>query len=328
MKVTLHEVAARAGVSIATVSRALNGLPVSEKNQSLVREAVDALGYVANEAARALRSDKSMTMGIIFADLRNTLGIDLLDALSDAIEEAGYSLIIATARNDARRFDVLMHRFLERRLDALFLIHPPGRLEYLDRYEAARTPVMTMFGSGPGVQPMPNVSPSFSDPAKALAEHLHGLGHRKVAMLGYERSAGPMAAIAEALKAHGQVVEIVETPPGAGMTETVRSLMAMPGRPTAVLTRDPAVRGLMVACAAQGVKVPDDLSVVSLNDITSESYHRKHAISSVTVDPHRMGKASGAAMLAWLAGSRPAERIRVQVASFYPRASIGAAPRT
>ena len=115
MKVTLHEVAARADVSIATVSRALNGLPVSEKNLARVREAVAELGYVANEAARALRSDRSMTMGIIFSDLRNNLGIDLLDALSDTLEEAGYSLLIATAKGEARRFDTLHGQALQGR---------------------------------------------------------------------------------------------------------------------------------------------------------------------------------------------------------------------
>ena len=131
MKVTLYEVAAQAGVSIATVSRALNGLPVSPRSQERVRAAAAALGYVANEAARALRSDRTLTMGLIFFDLRNTLGIELIDALSESIEASGYSLLIASARADARRYDVLMRRFLERRVDALFCINPRGQGETL-----------------------------------------------------------------------------------------------------------------------------------------------------------------------------------------------------
>lgn len=67
--VTLHDVAAAAGVSIATVSRALNGLPVSKDALRKVENAADQLGYVANEAARSLRSDRSMTMGLIFRRL-------------------------------------------------------------------------------------------------------------------------------------------------------------------------------------------------------------------------------------------------------------------
>ncbi|MFI4935763.1 MAG: LacI family DNA-binding transcriptional regulator [Caulobacterales bacterium] len=326
MKVTLHEVAARADVSIATVSRAVNGLAVSPASLAKVREAIAELGYVANDAARALRSDRSHTMGIIFSDLRNTLGIDLLDGLSDTIEEAGYSLIIATARGDAHRFDVLMHRFLERRVDALFCIRPPGKVESLPRYAAAKVPVMAMFGASGAFSRLPNMSPSFSEPAAALAEHLRALGHRRIAILQPQRRAAGMDAIGEILKGEGLGVEAVEMAEGVGTAEIVRSLISRADRSTVVLVSDPAVRGVMAACAALGVETPGDLSLVSLNDITSGAYHRKHGLSSVTVDPQRMGRACGAAMLAWLAGSRPADRTQVQSATFHPRTTTGAAP--
>src|SRR5580658_3469549 len=145
MKVTLHEVAARAEVSIATVSRALNGLPVSEASLERVKQAALELGYVVNEAARSLRAERTMTMGLIFSDLSNTLGIDLLDALSEAIERAGYSLIISTARGDEARYDVLMRRFLERRVDGLFCVRPRGGGESLAAYQASGIPVIAVF---------------------------------------------------------------------------------------------------------------------------------------------------------------------------------------
>ena len=327
MTVTLHEVAARAEVSIATVSRAVNGLPVSQKSLARVREAIAELGYVANEAARALRSDKSQTMGIIFSDLRNTLGIDLLDGLSDAIEEAGYSLLIATARGDAQRFDLLMHRFLERRVDALFCIRPPGKGESLPRYAAAKTPVMVLFGGGGAFAALPNLSPSFSEPAKTAGEYLRALGHQQLAVLQPPRRSVGLGAIADALKAQAFQVETVEMAEGAGAAQIVASLMARPGRPTVLLASDPTVRGVLSACAAIGVSVPGDISVLSLNDITTDSHHRRHGVSSITVDPHRMGRACGAAMLAWLAGSRPAARTLVQTATFQPRGTTGAAAR-
>ena len=90
LRATLHDVAAHAHVSIATVSRALNGLPVSQDSHERVLKAAAELGYVANEAARALRRDRSHTMGLIFFQLRSTLGIELLDSLSESIEDAGY----------------------------------------------------------------------------------------------------------------------------------------------------------------------------------------------------------------------------------------------
>src|SRR5580704_9778041 len=131
MSVTLREVARRAAVSTATVSRALNGLAVSPDSRERVMAAVAELGYVANQAARALRVERTMTIGVVFIELANALGIDLLDALSEAVEAKGYSLLMSTARGDVGRFDVLMRRFLERRVDALFCVAPKGAGESL-----------------------------------------------------------------------------------------------------------------------------------------------------------------------------------------------------
>ena len=326
MKVTLHEVAARAEVSIATVSRALNGLPVSKQSKARVDQAVAELGYVANEAARALRSDRTMTMGLIFSDLRNMLGIDLLDALSELIEDAGYSLLISTARGDARRYDLLMHRFLERRVDALFCIRPRGKGEGLARYHAANIPVIALFNTGGGFADLPTIVPAFNVPANALAEHLRALGHERVAVVRGAAAAIPVSAISELLKAHNFRVDTVIAETG-GVRDAVGELMARKARPTAIVAPDPTVRAVIAACEAGSVRVPGDVSVVSICDVTAETYHKRHDISSITIDPHRMGRGSGAAMLAWLAGSRPAEKVRIQAAGFFARASTGPARR-
>lgn len=325
MKITLHEVAARADVSIATVSRALNGLPVSKQSKARVEKAVAELGYVANEAARALRSDRTMTMGLIFSDLRNMLGIDLLDALSESIEDAGYSLLISTARGDAQRYDLLMHRFLERRVDALFCIRPRGKGESLARYHGANIPVIALFNAAGAFAHLPTVLPAFNEPGRALSEHLRGLGHKRVAVMRGDAAAIPVSAISESLKAHGFAVDTVVAETG-GVREALSRLLAKKTRPSAIVAPDPTVRALMAACESAGVRVPRDLSIVSMCDVTAENYTKRNDLSSITIDPHRMGRGAGAAMLAWLAGSRPADKVRIQAAAFFARASTGPAP--
>jgi LacI family transcriptional regulator len=109
-KATLHDVAAAAGVSIATASKALNDVPVAASNKTKVLKAAARLGYVVNESARALRSNRSYTIGLIFSELSTTRGLGLLDSMSGALESAGYSLICATARADTNAYDVLMRR--------------------------------------------------------------------------------------------------------------------------------------------------------------------------------------------------------------------------
>lgn len=324
LKVTLHEVAARADVSIATVSRALNGLPVSKANLERVTSAVAELGYVANEAARSLRADKTMTLGVVFHDLANTLGIELLDALSEAVEGAGYSLLITTARGDVDRYDLLMRRFLERRIDAVFAIRPRGGGQMLDRYAAAGIPVLTLFSGGGDYAGLPVLTPTFAKPARELTDHLIGLGHRRVALI--QPVGGPMLAISEKLKAKGLEVIIAEPAAGGGMNEMLSALMAPPDRPTALIAVDPNSRTLVGACQARGLRVPEDVSLVSVSEIAHDNQRRGRDVTSLVVDPHNMGRAAGAAMLAWLGGTRPPDRIRVDAGYFAPRGSTGPVP--
>ncbi|HEY2708302.1 MAG TPA: LacI family DNA-binding transcriptional regulator [Caulobacteraceae bacterium] len=321
MKVTLHQVAARAGVSIATASRALNGLAVSAPAQNRVRQAVADLGYVANEAARSLRSDRTLTMGLIFFDLRNNLGIELIDALSETIEAGGYSLLVASARADKRRYDVLMRRFLERRVDALFCINPRGGAENLPLYADAGTPVIALFAAGSAFANLPLVTPSFSESAAALAADLASLGHRRVALVVHEAKSPPLLGIADALKGGGLAVDWVEASEAGGMREAAAQLHALNPGPTAVVAIDVHARGLLAA----GVRAPETLSVVAISEIGVDAKNRKLGLSALVIDPHRMGKAAASAMLAWLAGSKPAERVLVQAASWEPRESVGPA---
>lgn len=326
-RATLHDVAARARVSIATVSRALNGLPVSPRNHERVHKAAQQLGYVANEAARALRSERSHTMGLIFFDLRSTLGIELLDSLSEAIEDAGYSLLISTARGDARRFELLMHRFLERRVDALFCIHARGDSETLARYNAAGIPVIAAITGAGAFAELPLISPSITEAADSLARHLEDLGHERVALVRHNSYRPHLSAIGRALEARDMRVEQVATSEVGGMSEIVTGLMAMRDRPTAVIAPGAHAHVLLTACDAAGVGVPDQLSIVGVGRIGTDSRHETRAISCLTIDPHRLGRAAGGAMLGWLAGARPADSVRVENGTFVARATTGKAAK-
>jgi len=103
--------------------------------------------------------------------------------------------------------------------------------------------------------------------------------------------------------------------------DALADVMASRHRPTALVATDPAVRGVLSACRALGVSVPGDLAVVGLCDRTAEVYFEKHGVSTMSVDPHRMGRAAGTSMLAWLEGERPAQRTRVSTGTFTARRS-------
>jgi LacI family transcriptional regulator len=205
-------------------------------------------------------------------------------------------------------------------------VRPRGHGESLARYTAGNIPVIALFNAGGAFADLPTITPAFNEPAKALTEHLKELGHKRVAILRGDERAVAATAIIEALKAQSIAVEQVERSDARGMSDTVAALMAKKQRPTVIVAADPDTRRLVGACEAAGIRVPEDVSIVSINEVQSEAYHRKHALSSVTIDPQRMGRAAGGTMLAWLGGSRPADKVRVQAAGFFPRASTGPAP--
>ncbi|HTO56069.1 MAG TPA: LacI family DNA-binding transcriptional regulator [Myxococcota bacterium] len=328
MKATLHDVAARAEVSIATASRALNGLPVSKTNLVRVRRAAADLGYVANEAARSLRSDRTLTIGLIFPRLRAHAGLELLDAMAGAVEDRGYSLMVSTARGDGERYDLLMRRFLERRVDALICVHPTGSGEMLDAYKAAETPVLAVFDRPGAFKRLPVVLPSLRSAASDLAKSLVALGHQRIALLSRPERIGPISAVCSALKKQGVTLDRLRYGPDPReVRELLRGLLARREPPTAIVTYYRAAVQLMSACRELRIEVPEQLSIVSISDHTAESFPARKPFSALVVEPDPLGRAAGNAVLAWLEGQAPPAETSVEAGTWVERATTANAAR-
>ncbi len=322
MKATLHDVAARARVSIATVSRALNGLPVAEPNLSNVIRAAKELGYVANEAARSLRSERTLTIGLIFPRLRAHAGLELLDAMAGAVEDRGYSLLVSTARGDDARYDLLMRRFLERRVDALICVHPTGGGEMLEAYRAAEIPVLALFSRPGAFKRLPLVTPSLSGAATDLARRLVALGHSRVALVSRPERLGPMSAVCSALKKLGVTLDRHTSGPDPREARAIlRTLVARREPPTAVVAYYRQAVQIMGACRELRVEVPEELSLVSISDHTAESFPARMPFSALVMEPDPLGVAAGAAVLAWLEGTPPPPETRVEAGTWIERAT-------
>jgi LacI family transcriptional regulator, galactose operon repressor len=328
MKATLHDVAAHAQVSIATASRALNGLPVSKPNLARVRRAAAELGYVANEAARSLRSDRTLTIGLIFPRLRAHAGLELLEAMAEAVEDRGYSLLVSTARGDGARYDLLMRRFLERRVDALICVHPSGSGELLDAYRAAEIPVLALFSRPGPFKRLPLVAPSLRTAAGDLARSLVALGHERIALVSRPERFGPISAVCSALKKHGVTLDRQRygNDPRE-VREILRALVARREPPTAIVTYYRAAVQLMAACREQKIEVPEELSIVSISDHTAESFPARKPFSALVVEPDPLGRAAGQALLAWLDGQAPPSETGVEAGTWLERATTATAAR-
>jgi DNA-binding LacI/PurR family transcriptional regulator len=323
-KATLYDIAAAAGVSIATASKALNDVPVSAANKGKVLKAAARLGYVVNEAARALRRNRSHTIGLIFSELSTTRRLGLLDAMSGALEAAGYSLICATARADAGVYDVLMRRFLERRVDGLFCVTPPERLPSVRHYRSAGIPIVAVTERSPALTRQPLVRPSIGEAVRALLADIVRLGHRRMLFLD-DGSGGPSMAAMDARWPRNVDIEFLPLADVGALDQFVRNVLEQKKRCTLIGAIMAQAEGVLAVCRAAGIKVSDDMSIIALTNTTNEKRAEQLNLSSVLIRPQLLGADAVVQMLRLLDGKKAPKDISVEVGRWTLRDSVGRA---
>lgn len=179
------DVAARAGVSLKTVSRALSGAPnVSPSMLERVTAAAQELGYRPNANARDLRSQApSRTVGLIVGDLANPFYGLMMRQVERELRAAGYLLLVASSDNDADRERQLAGTLLESRVAGLIVVTSGERHDYLQRDVDRGLPVV-FLDRVPGDLAAPSVVFDNVGGARRATEHLLAHGHRRLAMLG------------------------------------------------------------------------------------------------------------------------------------------------
>ena len=221
---TVRDVAARAGVSIATVSRALRGhANVEPATRQRVEEAARALSYRPSGVARSLRLRATRTIGLIVTDIENPYFPQVVSAVEDAARERGYSVLLADGRRDPEREIESLEVLAERQVDGLIIASTTLTLRHQVRIREVPCPVV-IVNSESTVSAVPAVLSDNASGGRLAAEHLLGLGHRRLAYLAapsaddravHERIEGVRAALwAEGL-ARGALI-IVPAAAGRG----------------------------------------------------------------------------------------------------------------
>lgn len=274
-RATLQDVAAAAGVSPITASRALRGeRSVAAELVERVTAAVAQLGYVPDPAARALASARSNQVVVLIPLLSNALFVDLLDAAQRTLLAAGYQSLIGVTHYDPEEEEALLRTYLMNR--------PAGLLVTgFDRTDAARA---LLQGSGvPYVHVMENRadtalhSVGFSQQAagQAMTAELVRRGYRRIAFAAaqldprtLQRAEGYRAALGDA---HDPALEFMDAAPsslalGAVMFERV--LREAPDVDAIFFNNDDLAQGALLQALRQGVKVPERVAVVGFNDLT------------------------------------------------------------
>jgi LacI family transcriptional regulator len=276
---SVRDVAARAGVSVGTVSNVLNHPEkVSEAVAARVHDAIEQLGFIRNDAARQLRAGRSTTIGLVVLDVRNPFFTDVARGAEDAAASAGLSLTLGNSDENVDREATYLDLFEEQRVHGV-LISPFGDIaDRLQRLRARGIPAV-LVDRTTSDESFSSVSVDDVSGGRTAVEHLLATGRRRIAFVGgpfgirqvQDRLEGARQAIAGATDA---ALEILET----------AALSVLEGRAAgaALVARDPADRpdavfaandliamGVLQALMMQGagVRVPTDIALIGYDDI-------------------------------------------------------------
>jgi LacI family transcriptional regulator len=324
--VTLHAVAAAAGCSTATVSKALNGLPVSEVNLKRVLAAAHELGYVPNLAARSMRNERSMTLGVAL-NVGGDLRIEHVETLEPAmayVESRGYSVLISVIYGTGGAdIDTILRRFLAHRVDGLlyFNAKPSPSLEL---YKQAKIPIIAVGFRDDGCADIPLITADGSAAFKAAVASLKRFNHKVVAEVAL---AGDELASRLFPKQRGgirwQELRVENT------QDDLRRVLAtaVGGRtpPTAVMAGPPTALRMYSVCEELGIRIPDDLSLISVTDPVGADQMRV-PLSCIRTNLGGVGQAAGSALMDALIGLPVADMDVVDCVRYIERGSTGPAP--
>ena len=309
-RVTIRDVAARAGVSVATVSKVINNrYGVASDTSARVQAVIDELGYEASLVAQSLRNHRTNVIGILVADLE-PFSTELLKGVADAIRYSGFELVIYSAGGHARDRVGWERRYLSRLsgtlIDGAVLVTPT----VVDVTYGA--PIVAI-DPHTGQSGLPTVVSDNLRGAQLATGHLLSLGHRRIAMLtgrpDLESAQLRERGYRKALQAAGVAVDESLIRLGAYdsevSTEQARLLLTAPDPPTAVFAaNDMSAIATIEVATDLGLRVPADLSVVGFDNIP-ESALCAPPLTTIEQPIRKMGERSIELLLSLIRGERP-----------------------
>ena len=278
---TIRDVADRAGVSTATVSRVLAGIgnPKPDTAAAVMR-AVEQLGYRPSGVARSLRMKRTRTLGLIVTDIQNPFFPELVQAADSAARGLNYSIILGSAAYDENRAMHYLDLMVDRRVDGLIIASSQLSEESWQWLLASPVPVVVVNAEPSGL-PVPVITSDNVGGTRLAVEHLVGLGHRRIAYIrGFEgftadlpRFEGFRRACADAGIPDSAHVEIRGDGQFEGGERATAALLAAGSDITAIVCHnDVTAIGAMRAIRAAGKRVPADISVVGCDDIAAAAW--------------------------------------------------------
>jgi len=330
----VEDVAAAAGVSGATVSRAINRTgPVSDAIRKRIEQAVAELGYVPNGAARALASHRTRVIGVVIPTLENANFAITAEGAQRYLMKRGYHILVATSDYDPEQEWEQIQSLASHGVDGIVLVGAQRDARVVEFLRSRQLPFVVTWTLADA--PTPSVGFDNAEAARRLATHLIDLGHRHIGVIAgltrnNDRAAARLEGISRALSDHKLVVAremLLERPYKIVEGQlALRALMAMSPPPTAVICgNDHLAFGALIECGRQGIRVPGQLSVVGFDDLEFAS-QIVPPLTTVRVPAEEIGRRAAEYLVAHLCGETAPQTTEVMV-SLIVRDSSGPPPQ-
>jgi LacI family transcriptional regulator len=282
---TQKDVARRAGVSRSTVSYVLNDqkelkVPISDETRQRVMDAIEELGYEPDARAQSLRGGHTKIVGVVMPVIQNPFFWQTLSGISDALQEAGYSLHLSPNPQNAQQGATIVRALTRQRVDGFILLAAvkyllPGLTDYLRN---AGQPIVEITATEAEFD---HVIHGYSSGTRALMTHLLELGHRRIGFVygvtqevqGFDRLLTYRQALEDTGLSDSNRFEIHCSDQLEDAYQAAYRLLSGSDRPTALLViNDMLAIAVMRAASDLGLTIPGDLSVAGFDDISFSSY--------------------------------------------------------
>ena len=332
---TIRTVAQAAGVSIASVSRVLNGLTTNEDTIARVREAVQTVGYVPNSAAKSLKTSQSGQVAFAMENIGNAAYLAMVQAIQPVLRSAGYRLLLHSTQADVQDEVDVLRSLGQRYVDGLILCPLRVTDRHLEELERAQAPVV-VIGQLPEHCPVDNVRVESAPGVVLAVRHLADTGRRRIALVD-----GPLDTVPGKARYHGYqqglaAAGMTEDPDLVAFTEftvedgakAARQLLQQENPPDAFFAaNDLMALGVMQAARELGLDIPGDVAVVGMDD-TDLATTAWPPLSSVSLRARERGRLAAELLLERLASpERPRQWLTVEPQLVVRGSSADGSPR-
>jgi DNA-binding LacI/PurR family transcriptional regulator len=311
---TMQEVAAHAGVSIATVSFVVNGTKkVSPATRERVQASMSALGFRNNAIARALASKRTRIIALLIPSVEHRMGVTALEFFTSAAaraSELGYHLILWP---DEPTGDELTELVSSGLVDGVILMEVKMEDPRVERLTELRVP-FTSIGRPRDPSTLPFVDIDFETTMRTSLDYLAELGHRRLGLVIEDLEGTVMAGYAPHLRTEstfrsecesrgliGTVVSCGPSAPG-GRRAASELLAADPDVTAVVIMKDDSTFGLLSGLISAGRRVPDDISVLSIASSTAAGAQHDPPLTTMNAPGHELGRLAAEELIRQLDG--------------------------